>query len=409
MMCSIFGAFGRLVDEKKFLRPIQEHAKDRGRDGGRIERFDLGDEYYAFLGNWRATPTPELEKSKLQPYDGLVHNGTIANDKELGVKPGEIDTMVLPRILDRNHGVDAFVESLRRIKGSYAIACTGKGTVFLANNYKPIHYWSPYGEAIYFSSMARHFEEILPFGQAPVQLPPYTVMDLRTRIVREIERKDAKRAVIIASAGLDSTCVATKFVRDGWDVCLLHFKYGCTAQTREAALIPKIAERLGCTYHFLTVDYSEMKGNSPILSKGSKIADGIAGAEFAHEWVPARNFLMLAHATAFAEANGYHCIALGNNLEESGAYPDNEEQMTVLLDNVLNYAVSDGYNLRIVAPVGNLMKHEIVKLGLELDAPFDVTWSCYRDEEKHCGECGPCFMRKTAFERNGTVDPVFAQ
>jgi 7-cyano-7-deazaguanine synthase len=116
---------------------------------------------------------------------------------------------------------------------------------------------------------------------------------------------------------------------------------------------------------------------------------------------------MLANAVAYAEANNHDVIALGNNLEESGAYPDNEEEFTHLLDGVLDYAVQEGRQVRLVAPVGHLMKHEIVRLGVDINAPLDLTWSCYKDGDKHCGECGPCFMRRTAFERNGLTDPVF--
>jgi 7-cyano-7-deazaguanine synthase len=150
-----------------------------------------------------------------------------------------------------------------------------------------------------------------------------------------------------------------------------------------------------------------MKGASPLLNADAAISKGVEGAEYAHEWVPARNLVMLSVATAYAEANGFNVIALGNNLEESGAYPDNEEQFTIQFDSLLPMAVHDGYEVRVVAPVGTLMKHEIVKLGLELGTPFKETWSCYKGGLKHCGECGPCFMRRTAFERNGTTDPVF--
>lgn len=68
---------------------------------------------------------------------------------------------------------------------------------------------------------------------------------------------------------------------------------------------------------------------------------------------------------------------------------------------VLPYATSEDSRVEMETPVGNLMKHEIVAEGLEHDAPLDITWSCYNDGALHCGECGPCFMRKTAFEING--------
>jgi len=169
--------------------------------------------------------------------------------------------------------------------------------------------------------------------------------------------------------------------------------------------IKAIGKHLGAPVIFQAINYESMVGESPLLTKG-KIQDGIVGAEFASEWVPARNLLMLSHATAYAEANGYSTIVLGNNLEEAGAYPDNEEEFTHLFSAVLDYAVADGVSVRIETAVGNLMKHEIVRLGNHLGVPYELTWSCYRGGEEHCGKCGPCFMRYTAFERNGLRDPL---
>lgn len=406
-MCSIYGAIGSRIDLDT-LASIAERAKDRGRDGGRSEQFNLSGGQVAIVGNWRAAPTTELHWSAFQPYDGIVHNGTIANDKELGNAEGNIDSMVLPLVIDRTD-VDSVAQSLSdKIVGSYAIACVTPDTVVLACNYKPIYYWQN-EEAVYFSSMARHFDSVLPFGQAPVKLEPYTAVDLLTGRKAAIRRRSIRRALVIASAGLDSTVAATKLIADGWDVTLLHYTYGCRAQGKEVSSIMSIADALGCTVQFVNIP-SELLGNaSPLLNDTSDIAGGIAGAEFAHEWVPARNLVMIAMATAIAEAHGYGAVVLGNNLEESGAYPDNEEEFTNLLNQALNYAVADGNLVQVLAPVGNLMKHEIVKLGLELGAPMHLTWSCYHGGDKHCGHCGPCFMRRTAFERNGHTDPVFTQ
>jgi len=408
-MCSIFGAFGTEINPG-LLRLLQRNAGDRGRDGGRTEEFQLGP-FRVILGNWRATPTPEVEKAPLQPYDGLVHNGTIANDRELGGLPGEVDSQVLPRVLDRS-SLKAFRDSLQKVRGSYAIATVSEQTrsVFLACNYKPLYFWLSPEETIYFSSMERHFAGLLPFGTRPTKLQPYSVLDLRSRHVLSLREGSPQRAVVIASAGLDSTVVASQLARKGWDVHLLHFQYGCLAQTREEESIVKIAKALGTTYSFLPLDFRTLlQAKSTLLNQDdSAIGGAVEGAEYAIDWVPARNLIMLALSVGYAEANGYHAVALGNNLEESGAYPDNEEEFTHLFNGLLPNATADGYQVEVLSPVGHLMKHEIVKLGLFLGAPFEHTWSCYRGEGVHCGRCGPCFMRRTAFSRNGVEDPVFA-
>lgn len=419
-MCSIFGVIGKPADVQANIdrfRRLRENAKDRGRDGGRFQFYRLGDELICALGNWRATPTTELKVGKLQPYGGLVHNGTIANDKELGGKEGEIDSEVLARVLNRET-LSRFTSSLRHVEGSYALACVDehRRTVFAACNYKPLYYWRGFHGNLYFSSMERHFEGVVPWDQAPRQLAPYTTIDFSTGHTQTITRKSNPTALVVCSGGLDSTVAAAKLKAEGYLITLLHFNYGARAMGEEDMAINNIAKALGCQAVRMNIDYRAMTGGSPLLNTADSIADAIKGAEYAHEWVPARNLLMLAHAAAYAEANGYHYIAIGNNLEEAGAYPDNEEQMTYLFDKVLNYAVQNGYSLRVVAPVGRLMKHEIVKLGLELKAPLEHTWSCYRSSLeptndvdmglRHCGKCGPCFMRRMAFERNGAKDPV---
>jgi 7-cyano-7-deazaguanine synthase len=156
------------------------------------------------------------------------------------------------------------------------------------------------------------------------------------------------------------------------------------------------------------MDFFRVVRHSPLLGDGeiNRVDEGREGAEFAHEWVPARNFVFIALATAIAEAYGYDYIATGINLEESGAYPDNEMEFIRLLNKVLPYAVGPNKHVELLMPVGHLVKHEIVRLGLEVGAPLHLTWSCYDKGPKHCGRCGPCYMRRWAFKINGVRDPV---
>jgi 7-cyano-7-deazaguanine synthase len=411
-MCGIYGAAGNTSSIK--LNRLRENARDRGRDGGDMKFFQVDRAGSVWLGNWRATPTTEVERAPYQPYDGLVHNGTIANDKELGALPGEVDSMVLPRVL-RGSDLHSFVESLARVKGSFALAWATDRDLYLAANYKPLYWWSPRRGELYFASMERHFDGVIPEGAAPVPLGPYEAMTWSQTdgaTIAPLHRKRdhmGLRSLVIASAGLDSTTVAAMLRNEGHQVTLLHFRYGCLATKQELERIPRIAEALKCDYLVLDIEgLYKVVGGSTLLTPGSTIVPGLTGAEWAYEWVPARNLVMLSAATAYAEANGYDFIALGNNLEESGAYPDNEEEFTHRFNGLLDYAVNEGHKVRVLTPVGALMKHEIVRTGLALGAPYEHTWSCYKNGDTHCGECGPCYMRRTAFERNGAVDPVFA-
>lgn len=414
-MCSIYGwvgyeAQGRDSTGAEFFHRLQANAGDRGRDGGHAKFYPLnGGTAFALIGNWRATPTTEVQDAPLQPYDGVVHNGTIANDKELAAgRPYVVDSQVLPMVLNRT-SLPAFAKSLEIVRGSYALACVAEHGVYLATNYKPlyVYFWPEFGW--YFSSMARHFKGCKRDGQAPQEIPPYTAAYIGPGGLlhqQALPRYTRHRAIVICSAGLDSTTVAYKLKNDGYEVCLVHFTYGCQAERAEIRRIGQIATHLGADIRVIDIPGGVLGYKSPLLQPHGKIAEGVEGSEYAHEWVPARNLVMLSLAAAYAEANDYHVIALGNNLEEAGAFPDNEEQMTVLFDRVLDNAVQNGYELRVVSPVGHLMKHEIVKLGRDLAVPYELTWSCYRGGSFHCGRCGPCFMRRTAFARNNMKDPA---
>jgi len=225
-----------------------------------------------------------------------------------------------------------------------------------------------------------------------------------------VRRNDKKRVLAICSGGLDSVVVATKYVREGHDVTLLHYQYKCRAEKKEVEAIPLIAKALGCKYMFCPMGdiFKGVIGHSRLTESGQPLMTeraGEASAELAWEWVPARNLIFYSLAVGIAEAHGFDVIALGNNLEESGAYPDNEAIFTDEFSTVLPYAVNLGKRVQVEMPVGHLMKHEIIKMGLELKAPLDLAWSCYEAEENPCGTCGPDFMRRTGFKMNSVKDP----
>lgn len=398
-MCSICG--GTRLDEIAWR--LFKEAQDRGRDYSNLFHRNG-----SWLCNHRAVPTTEVENAEFnQPFGSdfkIVHNGTIANDKELGNSEGMIDSYVLSKVLDFSN-VGTLVESLTKIKGSFAVAVMKpNGQFFLACNYKPLFYaFGPNGE-LYFSSYKHHLSNV---GLKNVErVKPYTALDTETLEERALPREVLDRALVVCSGGLDSTAVAAYAAHTHKKVMLIHFQYGCIAEAKEVECIRQIAKDLGCDYDVIPLDYGFANRRSKLFGSAEEITSGIAGAEYAHEWVPARNLVMLSLATAYAEANGYSYIYLGTNLEESGAYPDNEEQFIRDLNACLYGAVQNGKYVEIRTPVGNLMKHEIVKFGMKYNAPFHHTWSCYKSGEKPCGRCGPCFMRRMAFKRNGLKDPL---
>ncbi len=161
------------------------------------------------------------------------------------------------------------------------------------------------------------------------RVEPYTAMEIggvdgtwSTVSLRREEQGRRRRVLVIASGGLDSTTAATYLLKQGYEVALLHFNYGHRAETQEDRAIKRIAEFLGVPLLEVDMDFFKVVRHSPLLGDGgeiNRVDEGREGAEFAHEWVPARNFVFIALATAIAEAYGYDYIATGINLEEAGA------------------------------------------------------------------------------------------
>jgi len=108
----------------------------------------------------------------------------------------------------------------------------------------------------------------------------------------------------------------------------------------------------------------------------------------------------------YAEKNNFDVIMLGNNLEEENSYSDNCQEFIRKFGELIPNSVNLNKKIEIAEPVGNLMKHEIVKLGLEINAPLHLSWSCYEGKEVRCGTCGPCNLRKKAFAMNDRLDLV---
>ena len=458
-MCAIIGALVWNVDGQNRLRAndilnhIFQVSHERGRDGRGVmvntcdggspfwwkstKRVEEGDihEFIPFLqaeqapavviSNLRAEPTTEYVEKKQsddqQPYYSdpwtIVHNGTIANDKDLRTysHPTKIDSAAISEHLAsfKSDGstFDHFYRAIQDIKGSFAILANKESEpnhILAAVNYRPL-WWIKTDIGIFFASTRSYF----PKGPVPEMIEPYTVVsfiwdgvELQVTKKSLLKYLDRHKALVVCSGGLDSSIAAT-FVKRvlKYETELIHFCYGSRAEGPEVIAVKAVGEVLRIPVIIFPLPIYKPE-DSPLLQSDSKLAGGEAGAEFAYEWVPARNLLLLSVATAYAEAHGFDIIVLGNNLEEAGAYPDNEPEFISRFNDLLPFAVGDGKQVRVIMPVGNLMKHEIVALGHKINAPLDKTWSCYRAGKLHCGTCGPCYMRRVAFEINGLPEVI---
>ena len=114
-------------------------------------------------------------------------------------------------------------------------------------------------------------------------------------------------------------------------------------------------------------------------------------------WVPARNMVFTSIATSFAESIGAEIIIVGWDAEEAATFPDNSKEFMDAFNELIS--IGSPENIKIEAPAIDLNKEEIVKLGVDVGAPMELSYSCYAGRDKHCGVCESCMRRKRAFKK----------
>jgi 7-cyano-7-deazaguanine synthase len=217
------------------------------------------------------------------------------------------------------------------------------------------------------------------------------------------------RAVVCLSGGMDSCVCATLAARD-YDVYALHFSYGQRTEGRELRSAEEVARIVGARELLpLRIDLFRKIGGSALTDP--KIAVPVAGdeASIGQEvpvtYVPFRNAHFLSAAVSWAEVLGAKTVLIGAVEQDSSGYPDCRPAYYDAFNKLIEMGTKEG-DIRIVTPLIALRKSEIVQLGVELGAPFHVSWSCYSGETVACGVCESCILRLRAFRDAGAVDPI---
>ena len=215
------------------------------------------------------------------------------------------------------------------------------------------------------------------------------------------------RAVVLLSGGMDSVVCATLAVRD-YETAALHMSYGQRTEARERQAFVRICDRLGIGKRLL------LENKTLSLIGGSALTDAKldvpkAGAEIGQQipitYVPFRNAHFISAGVSWAEVLGAGKIFIGAVAQDSSGYPDCRPEYYEAFNRVIQVGTRAG-GIEIVTPLIAMRKAEIVKLGLELGAPFDLTWSCYSREDRACGVCESCALRLRAFAAAGATDPI---
>ena len=222
-----------------------------------------------------------------------------------------------------------------------------------------------------------------------------------------------KTAVCVCSGGIDSTVAATIALQEGYELHIFHASYGQRAEQREKEAVEQIADYLGAKeLKFVELPFLKELGGSALTDAKRKVPVGEEvnldeEKETPPTWVPCRNLVLLAHASAYAEVISAEAIFVGFNAEEARSYPDNEKEFVNRFNTVLEKAVASYCQPPTVkAPLVDLLKPEIIKKGVEVKAPVHLTYSCYLGEEQHCGICESCVHRRRGFKEAGVEDPT---
>jgi len=214
------------------------------------------------------------------------------------------------------------------------------------------------------------------------------------------------RAVVLLSGGMDSCVCAALAARDH-QAAAVHVSYGQRTEARELRSFLEICDRLGIRDR-LVVRNEALRaiGGSALTDAAIAVPESHSlGAGIPVTYVPFRNAHFLAVAVSWAEVLGAAKVYIGAVEQDSSGYPDCRPAYYRAFNDVVQAGTKEG-TIQIVTPLIAMRKHAIVTLGLELGAPFDLTWSCYQSEDRACGVCDSCRLRLRAFHEAGATDPI---
>lgn len=216
------------------------------------------------------------------------------------------------------------------------------------------------------------------------------------------------RSIVLASGGMDSCVTAALARSENDELAFLHISYGQRTEKRERKAFNDIADHYGINKRLdVSIEYLAKIGGSSLTDETIAVTEAdLASKDIPSSYVPFRNANMLSIATSWAEVIGASSIYIGAVAEDSSGYPDCRPEFYAAFQHTIDTGTKPDTRIEIRTPIIELSKAEIVKKGVDLDAPLHLTWSCYRSEESACGTCDSCALRLRGFELAGVTDPI---
>ncbi len=215
-------------------------------------------------------------------------------------------------------------------------------------------------------------------------------------------------AVCLVSGGMDSCVTAAIAKQENQEIAFLHISYGQRTERRERQAFNDIANFYGVEKRLdVSIEYLARIGGSSLTDESIEVSEAdLESKEIPTSYVPFRNANMLAIATSWAEVLRASAIYIGAVAEDSSGYPDCRPEFYAAFEKTIDVGTKPDTNIKIVTPIIHLSKAEIVRKGLELNAPLSLSWSCYRSENSACGTCDSCALRLRGFVLAGAKDLI---
>jgi len=226
---------------------------------------------------------------------------------------------------------------------------------------------------------------------------------------RGAEMTDQKRAVILLSGGLDSATLVAMVRAEGYSCYTMSFDYGQRHRAELEAAV-RVAQDLGVVEHKVIGLNLDGMGGSALTDSAIDVPEGPTQG-IPVTYVPARNTVFLSLALGWAEVLNARDIFIGVNALDYNGYPDCRPEYVESFERMANLATKagvEGQGFRIQAPLQNLSKAAIVKVGVGLGVDYSLTVSCYQadDDGRACGKCDSCRLRAEGFQMAGITDPT---
>lgn len=214
-------------------------------------------------------------------------------------------------------------------------------------------------------------------------------------------------AVIAVSGGMDS-CVTAAIARLDYDLAFAHLNYGQRTENRELKSFNDIADHYKVKNR-LVIDFTHLTkiGGSSLTDKTINVSKAdLSNKDIPSSYVPFRNANILSACISWAEILKAKAVFIGAVFEDSSGYPDCRPDFFSAYEKMVELGTKPETTIKIETPIIRLSKSDIIKKGIELDAPLHLTWSCYKNEDEACGECDSCALRLRGFQHAGFDDPI---